>query len=544
MGEALLEPQELARLPLGKAGFAEIRNQDRVYVDKTALIGRLAVADGPYFLSRPRRFGKSLLLSTFESLFASGLEMFHGLALEKSWQEEKTYPVVRLNFASYGLDDLDIFKKDLLDDLKNKFANLVAASPYDDLGHLKTPGSYFQELLFKSNDRSLVLLIDEYDAPITHTLDDAQFNRKIITTLSSFFNVLKDYTHKCRFIFITGITRLAHVSLFSVFNNLEDLTLTREASLLLGITDAELHRYFDSYVKNAASVLDMSVEDVYSRLKTRYNGYCFCIEQHAETLYNPWSLLSFFKRPEEGFDNYWYQSSGGTPALLLHYLRQNPQAVDMMALRRETRSVDKELLTSKSEPLQIPLDLLLWQSGYYTLRYAASNLADLVFPNEEVEYSLSKLMEDLHHLGLSRATERGLDSLPALIDAQNLDAIEQLFNAILKESLSFETSVFEHEIDIRDVIYMKIPEKGLTKLRENHNVHGRSDLELKTVKTHLVIEFKRSYPRRSVDHALQEGIKQMNSRDYGEILPGRTLIRVVMVCSQKQHKIVLTQQVK
>ncbi|MBQ9274752.1 MAG: PD-(D/E)XK nuclease domain-containing protein, partial [Succinivibrio sp.] len=247
--------------------------------------------------------------------------------------------------------------------------------------------------------------------------------------------------------------------------------------------------------------------------------------------------------PKDGFDNYWYLSGGGTPTLLLENLKAHHVSLDYAAMKHEPPTVDKESLKLKSEAQNIPTELLLWQTGYYTLEPLNPELAHLVMPNEEVEDSLTRLIEDMNHLGLSTQTKNRLHNLPALIDAIDLESIQELFNDVLNECLTSDTKVFNYEPDIRNILYMKIPEQKLTKLREHQTLHGESDLELKTHKTHLVIEFKRTYEDRGVEASLQEGIRQIKTKEYGKGSSALTLVRVVMVCDTKDRKIVLTKQV-
>jgi len=291
MGMPMLDEAMLLKLPLATTGFSVIRNS-KVYVDKTFLIRKLAINDGaPVFLSRPRRFGKSLLVSTFESLFSRGLQDFKGLAIETGKEKwtDKTYKTVRLDFSRYAFSNAENFSRKLTGALL--FALYGNTGPMIKENENKDPDDVLSEFAATSEDKSIVLLIDEYDSPITHHLDDNAEKAKIIATLGNFFATVKSCEEKFRFVFITGITRIAHVSLFSVFNTLKDITCDDDYATLLGITDAELHHYFDPYVRNAAAVLDMSVSDVYEKLKTVYDGFQFSIDA-AETVYNPWSVLS------------------------------------------------------------------------------------------------------------------------------------------------------------------------------------------------------------------------------------------------------------
>ena len=233
---------------------------------------------------------------------------------------------------------------------------------------------------------------------------------ELSAVFSNFFSTIKTWSGKFRFIFITGITRIANVSLFSVFNNLDDISCDDEYAALLGITDEELKRYFAPYVRNAASVLDMSVSEVYDPMKTLYDGFQFSIENET-TVYNPWSVLSFLSKPERGFKNYWYASNGGTPTILMKYL-ENTDYLDLfnkLSYRVKEGSLadylaNEDMLLSKSAPDQIPMEMLLYQTGYFTLRMDSPEMAKLAIPNDEVSESLIKLSLDVNHMTPSLST--------------------------------------------------------------------------------------------------------------------------------------------
>ena len=420
MGQAILNEREINRLPLGYSSFSKIKNNDVIYIDKTDLIcsiGKLKATS--VFLSRPRRFGKSLLLSTFESLFSRGLKDFENLKIiendvnskDRFWHNEKTYKVIHLDFSPYT-NDIESLKSGIAIKLQyalmgKKLSELSETekhdSPIDLLMSYKTENDAISEF---------VLLIDEYDSPISHSVDNAQKMKEMMDFISSFFAAIKSCERIFRFVCITGITRLAHVSLFSMFNNLKDITVNDKYSALLGITENELHEYFDTYVQNAAAVLDMSVSDVYARLKSTYNGFQFTIGAQ-QTVYNPWSLFSFFCEPEFGFLNYWYSTSGGVPTMLVKYLQQEENLEIFNLLRRKASGqgaddtqrngvqsgnsllVSEDELISKSEPDQIPMNLLLYQSGCLTLKPLGVEWAKLVIPNDEVAESLIRLSLDI-----------------------------------------------------------------------------------------------------------------------------------------------------
>ena len=434
MGKTILDKTMMLRLPLATTGFSVIRNS-KIYVDKTSLIMDLALNDGaPVFLSRPRRFGKSLLVSTFESLFSRGLQDFKGLAIETGKEKwtDKTYKTVRLDFSRYAFSNAENFSRKLTGALL--FAFYGNTGPLIKENGNKDPDDVLSEFAATSEDKSIVLLIDEYDSPITHHLGDNAEKAKIIATLGNFFATVKSCEEKFRFVFITGITRIAHVSLFSVFNNLADITCDDDYATLLGITDAELHHYFDPYVRNAAAVLDMSVSDVYEKMKTVYDGFQFSIDA-AETVYNPWSVLSFLKDPKKGFLNYWYATSGGTPTILVKYLEDKGNLELFSKLSYQVKNaedgenlVSLDTLMSKSDPDKIPMAMLLTQTGYFTLRKDSSEYARLVIPNDEVAESLIKLSLDINHLNPAVTTRSKLAKLAALVNAGDIEGIFSLFN--------------------------------------------------------------------------------------------------------------------
>ena len=543
MGMPMLDEAMLLKLPLATTGFSVIRNS-KIYVDKSFLIRKLAITDGaPVFLSRPRRFGKSLLVSTFESLFSRGVQDFKGLAIETGKEKwtDKTYKTVRLDFSRYAFSNAENFSRKLTGALL--FAFYGNTGPLIKENGNKDPDDVLSEFAATSEDKSIVLLIDEYDSPITHHLGDNAEKAKIIATLGNFFATVKSCEEKFRFVFITGITRIAHVSLFSVFNNLADITCDDDYATLLGITDAELHHYFDPYVRNAAAVLDMSVSDVYEKMKTVYDGFQFSIDA-AETVYNPWSVLSFLRDPKKGFLNYWYATSGGTPTILVKYLEDKGNLELFSKLSYQVKNaedgenlVSLDALMSKSDPDRIPMAMLLTQTGYFTLRRASSEYARLAIPNDEVAESLLRLTLDINHLNPSPITRNGISNVAGMVNAGDVEGIFRLFNAALTEGISANAKAFNDENSIRDFIYVLLPRNGIIKTRENPNAKGFSDLEIRTNEVKLVIEFKRIRDDYPLKTAMNDALNQLKSRHYGETVQNLRLIRAAMVISPEDRNL-------
>ena len=547
MGKPILTLKDIKKLPYAATSFRVMRERENVYVDKTAMIARIAETENaPVFLSRPRRFGKTLLVSTFESLFSRGLQDFKGLDIdtgEEKWTD-KTYKVIRLDFSLYADDSCEELIQDLTQDLVDSFADIKTINPLDPRGNYQKPSYVLKQGVKDADPKSIVLLIDEYDSPVSHHLNNKDETDKIMNVLKSFFATVKRFEEKFRFVFITGITRVADISLFSVFNNLKDISCHKNYATLLGITDEEFRRYFDPYVRNAATVLDMSVSEVYDRMKSLYDGFQFSIENET-TVYNPWSVLSFLSDPEQGFLNFWYSTSGGIPTVLMKYLEKTDflDLFNKLSYRLKEGCladylVDKDALMAKSAPDQIPMEMLLYQTGCFTLRTEAPALAKLVIPNDEVSESLLRLSLDICHMTPSVITRSKLNKIGSLVDSGDIAGIFDLFNTVLCEGISSNAKVFDDENTVRDFIYVQLPREGILKSREKCNVHGYSDMEIQTRTAKLVIEFKRMRKGVSQKAAMKEALDQIRTHDYGVTPEDIKLIQVGMVISPEQKKIV------
>ena len=316
-------------LPLGTSDFAALRNSNEIYIDKTALIYELASVRSKIFISRPRRFGKSLLVSTFESLFKNGLRDFSGLKIEKLWKD-KTYPVVRLDFSDLkDLPSAEEFQKSLRSMIATAFAAI--GFRYDPADTVSLFLDQFKLWLSTLETNSFVLLIDEYDAPLTAHLENSRLFNEIRTVLSRFYAVVKRYEGCLRFFFMTGITKYSQTSIFSELNNFDDITLNPAYATLIGYTEEEIKSGFAAYLRNAAEKLGTTEKHVLQNLRDNYDGFSF--EPSAQShVFCPWSVLNFFKYPQQGFKNYWYES-GGQPSLLLKYLEKHqlvrPESFDV-----------------------------------------------------------------------------------------------------------------------------------------------------------------------------------------------------------------------
>ena len=373
-------------LPLGVSDFAGLRQDGLIYVDKTEMIARMAATrKGKFFLARPRRFGKSLLVSTFESLFKYGLKDFQGLAIEKQW-DDKTYDVVRLDFSrakQFATGQEFRLRLDSL--LTQAFGNLGFAYSPDPL---HTACDQLSGWLEKRPKSMLVLLIDEYDAPLTACLDKPELFEQVRSSLSDFYSVLKSNDAPLRFLFITGITRFSRSSIFSsALNNINDITLDVEYGTLLGYTEEEVNRYFGDYVNQAAETLGMSADHMLDEMRLNYDGYCF--DELASThVYSPWSTLSFLKNPVVGLKNYWIES-GGQLSLLMNFIKGHSLKDPDQYGRAQM--IDKARLSMSADVRTIDDVALLTQAGYLTIKGLEDDAFVLGYPNREVAQAMAKL---------------------------------------------------------------------------------------------------------------------------------------------------------
>ena len=416
--------------------FGELIDNNCIYVDKTAIINQFASKKGPFFISRPRRFGKSTLINTLHELFSHGLEKFKGLKIEPLWKD-KTYKVLHLDFSSYNFLSEINFNDYFYEDLKQEFLS-IGLKVNDSTLDTKIPASLVDNVL-KNNpsDQKIVLLIDEYDTPLSAVLNNEKEFIARRDILHSFYSKLKQYQGRFRFIFITGVTYYSHTSIFSAFNHLTDLTLDSDYGALLGYTSDELESYFSEYIDNAVETLNRKFpterythEKVVEELKRNYDGYSFD-EDCMHHVYNPWSILNFLKSPHRGFIPYWVSSGGSTPTFLVNYLKQGLKKYNSNELQSllgidSTVNKDTDSLYPSIENISnIDLFAILYQAGYFCIKSAFDGYFKVGIPNLEVKKAYSNLV--LNQLTKSQDSKlRFIEPFKEVLASGNLDKIRAL----------------------------------------------------------------------------------------------------------------------
>ena len=292
------------RIPLANPSFSSIRKEKQIYVDKTDKIVELINSGRYLFLARPRRFGKTLLTSTIATIFEEGSSALLGLKAENMWDKEK-YPVVRLDFSAVrNWSD----RESLYQSFDSYLKTAISIAGFEIDPAPTDPSLRWMRFLSSQPDSSIVIVVDEYDAPLTAYLDQQEKFQIARDLISSFFNMSKMWAGKIRFLFITGIMKFRQVSLFSTFNNITDVSLQPRFGTILGYTKEELDEYFGQNIDYAADLLGMSYEELSQKMKEMYDVFSF--DQKAQThVYAPWSVLSFLINPESGLQHFWFDSA-------------------------------------------------------------------------------------------------------------------------------------------------------------------------------------------------------------------------------------------
>ena len=368
------------KYPIGIQNFGEVRRDGYVYVDKTALMWKMVDEGKYYFLSRPRRFGKSLLLSTMEAFFSGERELFRGLYVDGVEWDWKTYPIMHL--------DLNTGKYDTPEALHNMLEEFLS-SQEERYGRNENERSYglrFQGVLrraFEKTGLRVVILVDEYDKPMLQAIGNEELQAEYRGTLKAFYGALKSSDRYIRFAFLTGVTKFGKVSVFSDLNNLEDISMLPQYSTICGISEDELRVTFDKGVGELAETNGMTKEECYAHLRREFDGYHFNMESPG--MYNPFSLLNTLKNKH--FNDYWFET--GTPSFLVYQLKKTGYPLDAMT----TEELSTDTLNSIDIMDENPLPLL-YQSGYLTLKSYDKEFDayTLGFPNREVEQGFIKYL--------------------------------------------------------------------------------------------------------------------------------------------------------
>ena len=471
--------------------FEDMIEGGYLYIDKTLYLHRIVSEHkGLYFMSRPRRFGKSLLISTLKAIFQGKKELFKGLYISSTDYDWKEYPVIHLDMGSTVAESATELKCKLTEVVNdNARMNGIELT-------LQSCDSRFKELINSLYDRDgkIAILVDEYDKPLLNHLGKAGVS-EIQSVLKSFYSVIKTTESRQRFAFITGVSKFSKVSIFSDLNNLNDLTMSAPEATMLGYTQKELEDNFCEYIDGLTKELGDSREMCLAKLKEWYNGYRF--HWRAETVYNPVSVMKCFQSNE--FNNYWFET--GTPTFLVDMFRRKP--IDLTGLKMYPEDF------SVYEPSELDLLPILFQTGYLTIKTAVDSGMgieyELAYPNREVSSSFSRAMlKGLSRVGLDDFTPTARNMYEALLDG-NMD---KFFGnvRILFSQVPYDITL-KHEKYYQSLIFFMLKMMGLGVEAEVRNHIGRSDCIVTTPENIYIFEFK-------LNGTAEEALKQIEEKQY------------------------------
>lgn len=468
----------MKRFPLGIQTFSEIINGHYHYVDKTRWVYLLAHLGKYFFLSRPRRFGKSLLISTLESYFLGRRDLFKGLAVEQLEHDWADYPVLHFDLNAQQF----VNKDDLADLLNAQLDNMESTYLGSPSPSQASPAIRFNNLIrdiFHTTGKQVVILVDEYDKPLVQSIDHAELQDYYRAVLKGFYGILKSCDPYIHFALLTGVSRFSHVSIFSDLNNLTDISMSPQFAALCGITEDELKAHFDEDVRLLASANDITREQAYAKLRTMYDGYHFC--EHSPAIYNPFSLFNTLSNRK--FLRYWY--STGTPTLLLKALEQNHYNLSGLQGAVEDAS---SLMSSDS--LSYDPVPLFFQTGYLTIKSYDTDTESytLDFPNQEVERGFTESLMP-HYLNLHGTTKQSvLLRLVAYINSGDVDGFMSLMQSFMADT-PYEL-IRDMEVYYQNVIFITFKLIGFHAQVERHTSQGRIDMVVQTARYIYIFEFK------------------------------------------------------
>ena len=515
--------------------FVDFTLENFIYVDKTVYIPQL-VKLKRVFISRPRRFGKSLTLDTIATLFETGVEpYFKGTWIYDKWTEP-TYPVLRLNFLNFDKNTLEKFNNKLNSKI-TEFAELNQVTTYKEKEEAEDSIDHLLEQL-RLEGRQIVILIDEYDCQMTANINNEPLYKQFQEKIKSFYANIKD-KFAIKFLGITGVTRLKDVSIFSVGSDINDITNASAYSQMIGFTRDEIKKYYIDYLKLASSyenncsvgdVTDTQLESMLDMMAQNYDGYCFD-EDYEKKVFSTWSVNKFFQtmieKKKVQFGEYWYDN-GGLPSILVNYLKTHELNIFEYLDKDKFLKVSSDDFKNPTALTTINQNVLMCQTGYLTLRSDLNKTSTVALgiPNGEIYKALNRLLANNIFKGNTDITD---DYGRSLLEVGTVDDIINLFNSALN-SVSYDNYPIVSESSVQNMLKLYLLGAHQEVLSEVHEAKGRADLVVNTDNRRIVFEFKYAKNEAEAKSKLSEAVEQIKTRDYGNILPKKNeLIRIAAV---------------
>ena len=484
------------KLPIGIQTFEKIRRGGYLYVDKTEWVWQLVSTSVPNFLSRPRRFGKSLLISTFEAYFSGKKELFEGLAIEKLEEKWEKYPILHLDLNAEIYDTVESLNAILSNQLTQWEA--VYGKGEDET----TLSNRFKGVIqraYEQTGKGVVVLVDEYDKPLLQAMHNDDLLEAYRNILKAFYGVLKSADRYLRFIFLTGVTKFSKVSVFSDLNQLNDISMDYDFGTICGITHQELVSNFEPEIQTIAKVNGISEEEVVAQMTQLYDGYHF--HPYAEGVYNPFSLLNAFYKKE--FGNYWFQT--GTPTFLVKSLQKADYDLrTLMDGVEASASTFTEYRAEADNPIP-----LIYQSGYLTIKDFDKEfkMYTLGFPNDEVRYGFLNFLVPFYTPITDDKKNFYIMKFIKELEKGEVDAFMQRFEAFFADFPYELNDKTERHYQV--IVYLIFKLMGQFTLAEVHSAKGRADAVVQTKDFVYVFEFK-------LNGTAEEALQQIEEKGYAE----------------------------
>ena len=515
--------------------FIKFYLNNYIYVDKTKYIRDLIKLE-KVFISRPRRFGKSLTLDTIATLFETGVEpYFKGTWIYDKWTEP-TYPVLRLNFLNFDKNSIEKFNNKLNSKI-TEFAELNHVTTFKEKEEAEDSIDHLLEQLRLEN-RQIVILIDEYDCQMTANINNETLYKQFQEKIKSFYANLKDKL-AIKFLGITGVTRLKDVEIFSIGSDINDITNDSAYSQMIGFTRDEIKKYYIDYLKLAASyennctvdnVTEAQIESLLDRLAKNYDGYCFD-EFYKKKVFSTWSVNKFFQSVVSNkfvyFGEYWYDN-GGLPSILVNYLKTHELNIFEYLDKDKFLKVSSDDFKNPTALTTINQNVLMCQTGYLTLRSDLNKTSTVALgiPNGEIYKALNRLLANNIFKGNTDITD---DYGRSLLEVGTVDDIINLFNSALN-SVSYDNYPIVSESSVQNMLKLYLLGAHQKVLSEVHEAKGRADLVVNTDNRRIVFEFKYAKNETEAKSKLLDAVEQIKTRDYGNIVPKKTeLLRIAAV---------------
>jgi hypothetical protein len=477
------------------------------------------VSEGKYyFLSRPRRFGKSLLLSTIDAYLSGKRDLFKGLAIEQLEKEWEEYPILYLDLNTEKYDSADALEKKLSWILQGWEKEYNCSQPEQSLG------IRFENILasaYKKTSKRVVVLVDEYDKPLLQSIENEELQLEYRNTLKAFYGALKSCDRYIRFAFLTGVTKFGKVSVFSDLNNLVDISFDRRYAEICGITEKELKGNFDTSVEDLATTNNITKEESYKKLKEEYDGYHFSID--SDGLYNPFSVLNTLSSKQ--FSSYWFET--GTPSFLVYQLKKTGYSLENIT----KESLSSDALNSIDIMDENPLPLL-YQSGYLTLKGYDSRFGEykLGFPNKEVEQGFIKYLLPYY---TPKVQDKSLFAVSRFVQDIEAGDSESFMRRMDEFFATGDYQIMgELEIYFQNTIYVLFKLIGFYVEVERHTTRGRIDIVMQTAQYVYIMELK-------VDKSAEEALAQIEEKGYTDAFKGdsRKVYKIGVNFDSKTRKI-------